>query len=399
MIKLSTRGLQLPPSPIRKLKPYADKAISEGKKIYQLNIGQPDIETPQIMFSALEKVKSKVIAYGPSQGIPEYQDALITYYKRHNIELTRENIIVTNGGSEAIIMGLVVCMDPGDEILIPEPFYANYNGFAISANINVKPIPTTLTNDWQLPKISEIEKLITKKTKAILICNPNNPTGKLYGKDELEKITKLAKEHNLFIFADEVYREFIFNSEKHVSLMEFSEVEDRVILMDSISKRFSACGSRIGAFISKNKDVMKAALCYAQARLCPPTIDQLMAVPTVDLGPDYFEKMVNEYRLRRDTVVEALKDIPGVEYKIPNGAFYIVIKLPVPNAEDFVIWLLSCFDIDKETVMLAPAEGFYKTQGSGIDEARIAFVLNSHDTKKAMQILKAGLNKYQKEYL
>lgn len=395
---ISNRGSKLPPSPIRKLKPYADKAIAEGKTVYHLNIGQPDIETPAPMLSVLEKLATKIIAYGPSQGLPEYQDALIRYYNRHNIKLTRDNIIVTNGGSEAITMGLTVCLNPGDEILIPEPFYTNYNGFAVATDITVKPITTRLEDNWQLPSVEEIERMLSDKTRAILICNPNNPTGKVYDEDELRKIAYLAKKHDLFIFADEVYREFIFSGEKHTSLLHFKEVENHVVLMDSISKRFSACGARIGAFISRNREVMNSALAYAQARLCAPTLEQMISVPTVDLGPEYYNEVLGEYRQRRDIVLRALSQMEDVEYKTPDGAFYIVMKLPVQNAEDFVVWLLTEFHIDNETVMLAPAEGFYSTPGLGRDEARIAFVLNAEKTERAMNILKEGLKVYRETH-
>ncbi len=394
MITVSKRGAAMPPSPIRKLKPYADRAIAAGKKLYQLNIGQPDIETPEIMRIALPKIDTRVVAYGPSQGIPEYQDALIKYYKRYGIELGRENIIVTTGGSEAIIMGMTVCCDPGDEILVPEPFYTNYNGFAVAAGVTMKPITTRLEDDWELPDIAVIERLIGPKTRAFMICNPNNPTGKVYGEDELRKIAYLAKKHNLFLFGDEVYREFIFSGEKHVSLLDFKDVEDQVIVMDSISKRFSACGARIGAFISRNRQVMQAALAFGQARLCPPTIDQYMAVPTADLGDDYYAEIVGEYQRRRDAVLEGLSRIDGVQYKVPNGAFYIIIRLPVQDAEDFIIWMLTEFDVKGETVMLAPAEGFYATPGLGRNEARIAFVLNEEKTRRAMDILRLGLAEY-----
>jgi aspartate aminotransferase len=395
MVKISTRGQNLPASPIRKLKPYADQAVDSGKIIYHLNIGQPDIETPFNMLAALKKFDHKVIQYGPSQGLPEYQDALIKYYAKYDINLTRSEIVVTTGGSEAIIMALTVCMNEGDEVLIPEPFYANYNGFAVATGVVVKPITTKIENDWQLPSASEIEKMITAKTKAIMICNPNNPTGKVYGKDELLTIVKVAIKHKLFLLADEVYREFIFNKEQHVSLMHFKEAEDLVVMMDSISKRFSACGSRIGAFISKNKDVMSAALRYAQARLCPPTIDQIMAIPSVDLDQTYYDQTLAEYKSRRDCVLNELAKMSGVEYKVPNGAFYIIVKLPVANAENFVKWLLTDFDVNGETVMLAPANGFYNTPGLGEDEIRIAFVLNVEKTKKAMNIFKLGLEKYR----
>jgi len=386
----------MPPSPIRKLKPYADRAVAAGKTIYQLNIGQPDIETPAVMFDVLKKLDTKVIAYGPSQGLPEYQDALIRYYRKHGIELMRENIIVTSGGSEAIIMGMTICCDPGDEVLVPEPFYTNYNGFAAQAAVTVRPITTRLEDDWELPDISVIERLITPKTKAFMICNPNNPTGKLYSEDELRKIAYLAKKYNLFLFGDEVYREFIFANEKHTSLLEFRDIDEHVVVMDSISKRFSACGSRIGAFVSRNKAVMQAALCFAQARLCPPTIDQIMAVPTADLGKEYFDEMVGEYKRRRDVVIEGLAKMSDVEYRIPKGAFYIVVRLPVADAEDFVIWMLNDFHVNNETVMLAPAEGFYATPGLGRNEVRIAFVLSVEKTKRAMEILRLALDAYPK---
>lgn len=395
MRSVSTRGKAMPPSPIRKLKPYDDRAAAAGRTVYHLNIGQPDIETPPQMLDVLKNIGTKIIGYGPSQGIPEYQDALIKYYAKHDINLGRENIIVTTGGSEAIIMAFTVCMNAGDEVLIPEPFYTNYNGFATATDVKVVPVTTKLENDWEIPPVSEIEKLVTERTRAIMICNPNNPTGKVYSRNELSKIVELAIKKDLFIFADEVYREFIFNSEKHVSLLSFEEAKDRVVMMDSISKRFSSCGARIGAFVSYNSEVMKAALAYGQARLCPPTIDQIMAVKSVDLDESYYKQVVGEYQKRRDVVVRALADMEGVEYRIPDGAFYIIIKLPVKNAEDFVIWLLTDFHVDNETVMLAPAEGFYSTPGLGRNEARIAFVLNEHKTEKAMMILKKGLEKYK----
>ncbi|HPS30443.1 MAG TPA: pyridoxal phosphate-dependent aminotransferase [bacterium] len=395
MRSISIRGKAMPPSPIRKLKPYDDRAAAAGRTVYHLNIGQPDIETPPQMLEVLKNIGTKIIGYGPSQGIPEYQDALIKYYAKHNIKLGRENIIVTTGGSEAIIMAFTVCLNAGDEVLIPEPFYTNYNGFATATDVKVVPITTRLENDWEIPSVSEIEKLVTDKTKAIMICNPNNPTGKVYSRNELAKIVELAIKKDLFIFADEVYREFIFSDDKHESLLSFEEAKDRVVMMDSISKRFSSCGARIGAFISYNCDIMKAALAYGQARLCPPTIDQIMAVKSVDLNEDYYKQVVGEYRKRRDVVVKALAEMEGVEYRIPNGAFYIIIKLPVKNAEDFVIWLLTDFHVDNETVMLAPAEGFYSTPGLGRNEARIAFVLNEQKTAKAMMILKKGLEKYR----
>ena len=393
-MEISQRGKSMPESPIRKLKPYADRAIKDGKSIYFLNIGQPDIETPDIMLNAVTNLEKKIIEYGPSQGLPEYVDALIKYYKNHKIELSRDNIIVTTGGSEAIIMGFVACLDPGDEIIIPEPFYANYNGFAVASGINIIPITTKLENDWELPNISEFEALIGPRTRAIMICNPNNPTGKLYSKSDLIQLANLAKKHDLFLFGDEVYREFIFTGEDHTSLLDFPEIENQVVVMDSISKRFSSCGARIGALITKNKDIYKAALSYAQARLCPPTIEQLLAIPSVQLDQDYFPKIIKQYKSRRNCVLDALNKMDGVQFKTPLGAFYIIVKLPVDNAEKFVTWLLTDFEINGETLMLAPANGFYNTPGLGEDEVRIAFVLNVEKTKKAMEILKQGLLQY-----
>ena len=395
-MEISKRGGLLPPSPIRKLKPFADAALAKGKRIYRLNIGQPDVETPADMRNVLKKIDQKVIGYGPSQGLAEYRDALIRYYGFHNIALKQQDIIVTTGGSEAIIMAFTVCCDSGDEVLVPEPFYTNYNGFSIAAGVKLRPITTTMETNWQLPSIEEIEDMITPRTKAMMICNPNNPTGKVYGKDELLKLTLLAKKHGLFLLGDEVYREFIFNNEKHVSLLDIEDVQDHVIVMDSISKRFSACGLRIGAFISRNRDIMQAALAYAQARLCPPTIDQLVAVPSVDLGRAYFDKMVTEYRNRRDAVISGLKAMDGVRFQVPDGAFYIIVQLPIEDAEAFVTWMLTSFDVDGETVMLAPASGFYSTPGLGLDQVRIAFVLDVEKTKRAMEILGLGLEEYRR---
>jgi len=395
-MKVSKRGGMLPPSPIRKLKPFADAALAKGKKIYSLNIGQPDVETPPEMRNVLKNIDKKIIAYGPSQGLAEYQDALIKYYGHHGISLERKDIIVTTGGSEAITMALTVCCDPGDEVLVPEPFYTNYNGFSIAAGVRLCPVTTSLETNWELPEIEEIEALITPKTRALMICNPNNPTGKVYDRAELGKLAHLAKKHGLFILSDEVYREFIFNEEKHVSLLDFEDMHEHVIMMDSISKRFSGCGLRIGAFVSRNREAMKAALSFAQARLCPPTIDQLIAVPSADLGQKYFDKMVTEYKNRRDAVITGLNAMDGVEFQVPDGAFYIIVRLPVEDAEDFVMWMLTSFDVDNETVMLAPAQGFYSTPGLGRDQVRIAFVLDVEKTKRAMSILKKGLETYEK---
>ncbi len=397
MTVVSQRGLSLPPSPIRKLKPYADAAEAAGIHVHYLNIGQPDIETPPEMLKRLKSIDTPVVAYGPSQGIDEYRSVLVDYYKKHNINLNKDEIIVTVGGSEAIIMAFTVCLDPGDEVILPEPFYTNYNGFAAATGVVLKPISTRIEDDWELPSAEEIESVITPKTKAIMICNPNNPTGKVYDEDALLKLAKTAKKHGLYLFSDEVYREFIYNGKKHVSLLDFKGYEEHVVMMDSISKRFSACGARIGAFVSRNQSVMKAALAYAQARLCPPTLDQIMASASQNIGDSYFETVLNEYRARRDAVIEGLRQIDDVVFQVPEGAFYIVVKLPVDDAEQFVIWLLSEFSIDGETVMLAPAEGFYATPGKGRDEVRIAFVLTVEKTKRAMCIIAEGLKKYRSE--
>ena len=384
----------MPSSPIRKLATYADQAKARGRSVLHFNIGQPDIETPKISTEILKNYQDPIVAYGPSQGLPEYIDALVGYYRQHNILLKNQEILVTVGGSEAIVMGLTVCLDPGDEVLIPEPFYANYNGFAVTAGVKIRPITTRLEDDWQLPEVQEIEKQIGSKTKAIMICNPNNPTGKVYGRDELEKIIFLAKKHNIFLFSDEVYREFIFSGDKHVSLLDFEDAKEHVVVMDSISKRFSSCGSRIGTFISRNKKVMQAALSFAQARLCPPTISQMMAIPFTTLDKKYFVDILSEYKKRRDLVVSQLKKIEGLQFNVPGGAFYIIVKLPVRDAEKFATWLLTDFHINNETIMLAPANGFYNTKGLGEDEVRFAFVLDCDKIKRAMVIFKQGLYHY-----
>ncbi len=390
----SVRGTKFPASPIRKLKPYADRAVERGIKILRMNIGQPDIETPLNMRKALKNFDKTVIGYGPSQGLDEYQRGLVGYYERHGINLDREDIIVTTGGSEAIIMGFSVCCDPGDEVLIPEPFYTNYNGFAVAAGLKVKPVTTRIEDNWQLPEIEEIEALLTPKTKAFMLCNPNNPTGKVYPEDEVKKLAYLAKKHDLFLFGDEVYREFIFSGETHTSILDMPEIEENAVLFDSISKRFSACGARIGAFVTRNREISQAALKFGQARLCPPTVDQILAIPSLSLGKEYFDNIREEYKKRRDTVLNALSEIEDVEFRVPEGAFYITVKLPVQNAEHFVIWLLSEYEINGETLMLAPAEGFYATPGLGRNEVRIAFVLDNEKTMRAMNILKKGLTEY-----
>jgi len=394
--KISKRAREVQASPIRKLLPYAVAAKKKGKKVYHLNIGQPDIETPQVMYDAITANKSKILAYGPSQGLPEYQDVLVDYYNKNGFDVDVDDVIVTTGGSEAIVFAMMGVGDPGDEIIIPEPFYTNYNGFAKMAGINIIPLTTHAENGFHLPERKEIEKIITHKTKAIMICNPNNPTGTVYGKKELEMIIDIAKENNLFVIADEVYREFIYDGLEHISVMTFKNALQRIIVTDSISKRFSACGARLGAIVSKNKELMSAILKFAQARLCPPTLEQIGAIELHKLEKMYFRNTISEYQKRRDIVFEALKNIDGVVCEKPEGAFYVIAKLPINDAEHFAKWLLTDFDIDGETVMIAPAQGFYATPNIGLNEIRIAYILNIKKLKRAMEILTIAIEKYNK---
>ena len=384
----------MPPSPIRKLVPFAEKAKKEGKKIYHLNIGQPDIETPQTMINAIHNFSQKVVEYSHSAGIESYRKKLTVYYKRFDIELDYSEIIITTGGSEAIEIAMMSCMDPGDEILIPEPFYANYNGFSTQANVKVVPIRSTIETGFALPPISEFEKLITPKTKAIMICNPSNPTGYLYTKDELEKLRDLVKKHDLWFFSDEVYREFCYDGKEYTSVMNLSGIENNVVMLDSISKRYSACGARIGALVSRNKDLMATALKFAQARLSPPTFGQVAAEAAIDTPDEYFTKVKSEYVSRRDFVVKSLNEMDGVFCPKPSGAFYCIARLPIDNADKVCQWLLEDFSYENETVMLAPATGFYSRPDLGTDEVRIAYVLNLTDLSKAMKCLSEALKVY-----
>ena len=384
----------MPPSPIRKLVPFAEKAKKEGKKIYHLNIGQPDIETPQTMINAIHNFSQKVVEYSHSAGIESYRRKLTGYYKRFDIELDYTEIIITTGGSEAIEIAMMSCMDPGDEILIPEPFYANYNGFSTQANVKVIPIRSTIETGFALPPISEFEKLITPRTKAIMICNPSNPTGYLYSKDELEKLRDLVKKHDLWFFSDEVYREFCYDGNEYTSVMNLAGIENNVVMLDSISKRYSACGARIGALVSRNKDLMATALKFAQARLSPPTFGQVAAEAAIDTPDEYFTTVKSEYVSRRDFVVKALNEMDGVFCPKPNGAFYCIARLPIDNADKFCQWLLEDFAYENETVMLAPATGFYSRPDLGTDEVRIAYVLNLTDLSKAMKCLSEALKVY-----
>lgn len=394
-MKLSQRANDVQASPIRKLMPYANAAKRKGIKVYHLNIGQPDIETPSIMMDAYHQFSEKVLGYGPSQGLDEYRQGLATYYQKRGLTVEADDVIVTVAGSEAIVFAFYVTCNVGDEIIVPEPLYTNYNGFATMAGIKIVPLTTYAENGFALPAKEEFARLITPRTKAIMLCNPGNPTGTVYTREELQGIVALAKEHNLFIISDEVYREFIYDGLHHTSIMEFPEITDRAIIVDSVSKRYSACGARIGCIVSRNKELMAAVLKFAQARLCPPTIDQYASNACLQLGDDYFTGIINEYAKRRDLVYEELQKNPDIICTKPGGAFYILPKLPVKDAEKFIIWLLNDYEIDGETIMAAPAEGFYATPGMGKNELRIAYVLNTDALRKAMNIFMTGLEKYR----
>jgi len=394
MPKISTKGQYMPASPIRKLVPFAEQAKREGKKIYHLNIGQPDIETPDTMLNAIHTFSPKVVEYSHSAGIESYRRKLTVYYKKHNINLDYTDIIVTTGGSEAIEIALMSCLNEGDEVIIPEPFYANYNSFGMQAGIKVKPVRSFIEMGFALPPISDFEKVITPKTKGIMICNPNNPTGYLYSKEEMESVKELVKKYDLWLFSDEVYREFCYDSKKHFSVMHLDGVEQNVVMLDSISKRYSACGARIGALISKNKEVMSTALKFAQARLSPPTFGQVAAEAAIDTPDSYFEKVKAEYTARRNYLVDALNKIEGVFCPKPRGAFYCMARLPVDNVDTFCQWLLEEFSYENETVMLAPASGFYSHPELGMHEVRIAYVLNLDSLKRAMKCLEEALKIY-----
>ncbi|MBK0379138.1 pyridoxal phosphate-dependent aminotransferase [Mucilaginibacter segetis] len=394
MPKISQKGVQMPASPIRKLTPFADKAKLEGKKVYHLNIGQPDIETPEGMLSAIKGIDFKVWAYTPSEGTLSYRKKLTGYYNKIGYNISPENIIVTTGGSEAITISMMACLDPGDEVIIPEPFYANYNGFANQNDIIVKPILSYIDNGFALPPIADFEKLITPKTKAIIICNPNNPTGYLYSKVELEALKELALKYDLYIFADEAYREFCYDGRLFISPMHLSGLDENVIVMDTVSKRYSACGARLGCLITKNKAVIAAALKFAQARLSPGMVEQIAGEAAVDTPDEYFEAVNKEYTLRRDTLVNALNKMDGVYCPNPGGAFYVVAKLPIDNADKFCQWMLEDFSYKNQTVMMAPATGFYSTPDAGLNEVRMAYVLNNDDLNEAMICLAEALKIY-----
>lgn len=383
----------MPPSPIRKLVPFAEAAKKKGTKVYHLNIGQPDIETPQQCLDAVRHADFKVLEYSHSAGNESYRKKLVQYYKKVGIDVTPEQIIITTGGSEAIIFGFMACMDPGDEVIIPEPFYANYNGFAVEAGVIVKPITSSIETGFALPPIEDFEKAITPRTKAIVICNPNNPTGYLYSAAEMEVLKQIILKHNLYLFADEAYREFCYEG-THTSAMHLTGVDDHIVLMDTISKRYSACGGRIGAFVTKNKELLTAAMKLAQARLSPPSFAQILGEAAVDLPDNYFDTTRAEYKLRRDTIVHRLNKIPGVFCPNPGGAFYAMAKLPIDDSDTFCQWLLESFSYNGQTVMLAPATGFYGTPGLGKQEVRLAYVLNTDAINAAMDCLEKALEAY-----
>ncbi|MBT3418125.1 MAG: pyridoxal phosphate-dependent aminotransferase [Flavobacteriales bacterium] len=394
MPKISNKGISMPESPIRKLVPFAEIAKKSGKKVYHLNIGQPDIKTPEVALEAIHNFSDKVVEYSHSAGFESYRKGLANYYQNLGIDVNQNDIIVTTGGSEALLFALNSCLDNGDEIIIPEPFYANYNGFSISAGVKVKPISTSIDDGFALPKIEEFEKLITPKTKAILICNPGNPTGYLYSKEELETLRDIVIKHDLFLIADEVYREFAYDGNEHYSVLNIEGLEQNAIVIDSTSKRYSLCGIRVGCIVSKNKELMATAMKFAQARLSPPTFGQIAGEAALKTDASYFTEVSAEYVSRRDVLIEGLNKIEGVICPKPTGAFYAIGQLPVDDADKFAQWLLEDFDLDGETIMVAPAAGFYSTPNTGTNQVRIAYVLNKESLQKSIDILAAALKVY-----
>lgn len=384
----------MPASPIRKLVPFSEEAKRKGRKVYHLNIGQPDIPTPEVALNALRNINLKVIEYSHSAGNESYRRKLAVYYQNIGINIDHTEMLVTTGGSEAILFAFLSCVNPGEEVITPEPFYANYNGFATTAGIKIIPVTSYIREDFALPPIDEIEKRITSKTRGIIICNPNNPTGYLYSKQELLQLRDIVKKHDLFLFSDEAYREFCYDGAEHFSAMNLEDIENNVILLDSVSKRYSECGVRIGALITKNREVISTALKFAQARLSPPGLGQIAGEASIETPDHYFKDVNREYTARRDYMVEALNKMPGVYCPKPKGAFYTVVKLPVDDADRFAQWLLEEFEYNNQTVMVAPASGFYSTPGSGKDEVRIAYVLKIEDLKNAMMVLAEALKVY-----
>ena len=396
MPSISNKGNLMPESPIRKLVPYAEKAKKKGIKVFHLNIGQPDIETPKSALKAVKNADIKVLAYSKSEGDLNLREKISDYYSRNDVEISSSDIIITSGASEALLFTIGSIMDSMDEIIIPEPFYANYNGFSAANGVNIVPVSSRIDDNFSLPKIDDFESLISSKTKAILICNPNNPTGYVYSESEIKRLIEIVKKYDLYLIADEVYREFTYDGVNHTSIMEFNDIYQNAIVIDSVSKRYSMCGARIGCIVSKNREFMNTAMKFAQARLSPPTLAQIASTAAMDTGKDYFDKILKEYNKRRIILVNGLKKIPGVKVSEPKGAFYCIAELPVNDSEDFAKWLLENYDLDKKTIMIAPAGGFYSTPNSGKNQVRIAYVLNENDLKTSIEILRTGLIEYCK---
>lgn len=394
MPKISTKGGLMPLSPIRKLVPFAEQAKKEGVKVFHLNIGQPDIKTPDVALNAIRNSNLEVLEYSRSEGSETYREKLSEYYRKNNIQIDADNIIITTGGSEALLFTFGSIMDLGDEVIIPEPFYANYNGFSIAQGVKVVPVFSGIDSNFALPPIADFEALITPRTKAILICNPGNPTGYLYSKDEIKQLAALVKKHDLFLIADEVYREFTYDGLEHYSVMQEEGIETNAIIIDSVSKRYSMCGARIGCIVTRNKSVLNTAMKFAQARLSPPTYGLIASEAALDTPKSYFSEVINEYVERRNVLIKELKKIDGVKVATPNGAFYCIVELPVLNTDDFAQWMLESFRLNNQTIMVAPAAGFYSTPGLGKNQVRIAYVINKEDLKTAVAILKAALNEY-----
>ena len=395
MPSVSKKGKLMPQSPIRKLVPFSEKALKEGKKIYHLNIGQPDIKTPEIALEAVKNSTLDILAYSRSEGSEVYREKIANYYAKNEINVKHDDIIVTTGGSEALLFAFGSIMDADDEVIIPEPFYANYNGFSTASSVNIVPVVSKIDDNFALPPIEEFEKLITSKTKAILICNPGNPTGYLYSKEEIKKLAAIVKKHDLFLIADEVYREFTYDGLEHYSILQEEGLEEHAIVVDSVSKRYSMCGARIGCLVSKNKSVIETALKFAQARLSPPTLAQIASEAALETPQRYFDDVIAEYVERRNTLIEELQKIEGVKVGTPKGAFYCIVQLPVKNTDNFAQWLLEDFDVDGETIMVAPAGGFYSTPGVGLNQVRIAYVLNKESLVQSVNILKEALKVYK----
>lgn len=394
MPKISNKGAQMPESPIRKLVPYSEIAKKKGNKVYHLNIGQPDIKTPEVAIEAVKNIDIKILEYSHSAGFESYRNKLSQFYINTGLPINPEDIIISTGGSEALLFAMGSTMDQGDEIIIPEPFYANYNGFSTASGVTVIPVISSIDTGFALPPIADFEKLITSKTKAILICNPGNPTGYLYSKEEMMQLAEIVKKHDLFLIADEVYREFTYDGDVHYSVMNIPGLEENAIMIDSVSKRYSMCGARIGCIVSKNKELMATAMKFAQARLSPPTFAQIASEAALDTPQSYFDEVISEYRERRDTLVAELNKIEGVKVANPKGAFYCIAELPIDNADTFAQWLLESYDFNGETVMVAPAAGFYSTPGVGMNQVRIAYVLQKEDLIKAVHILKEAITAY-----